>query len=89
MILSKKRILFRLVAFAAAVVLSGFHPNAAPAQDIPAGKPIHLIVGFAPGGATDIVARVLATRLSESLGQQVIVEDRSGGGGTIATDQVG
>ena len=58
------------------------------AQDIPAGKPIHIIVGFAPGGATDIVARVLATRLSENLGQQVIVENRSGGGGTIATEQV-
>ena len=86
---SRKGILFRSVVLAAAMVLSGFHPNAASAQDIPAGKPIHLIVGFAPGGATDIVARVLANRLSEHLGQQVIVENRSGGGGTIATDQVG
>jgi tripartite-type tricarboxylate transporter receptor subunit TctC len=86
---SKKRKLFRSVALAAAVMLGGFHLGTARAQDIPAGKAIHLIVGFAPGGATDIVARVLATRLSEHLGQQVIVENRSGGGGTIATDQVG
>lgn len=46
-------------------------------------KPIHLIVPFPPGGVTDLVGRVIAQRLSEGLGQQVIVENRGGGAGTI------
>ena len=51
-------------------------------------KPIRLIVGFAPGGGTDIVARAIAPKMSEALGQSVIVENKSGAAGTIAADQI-
>ncbi len=49
-------------------------------------KPIRLIIGFPPGGSTDIVGRIVAIKLSERLGQQVIVENRGGAGGTIGAD---
>src|SRR3982751_4109466 len=51
-------------------------------------KPIHLIVGFAAGGGNDIIARVFGQKLSESLGQPVIVENKPGGGAIVATEFV-
>jgi tripartite-type tricarboxylate transporter receptor subunit TctC len=51
-------------------------------------KPIRMIVGFAPGGGTDLTARPVAQKLSELLGQQVIVENRPGAAGNVATEQV-
>jgi len=51
-------------------------------------KPIRLIVGYAPGGATDIVARSIAIKLQETLGQSVIVENRAGAGSNIASEFV-
>jgi len=51
-------------------------------------RPIRMIVGFAPGGGTDLTARPVAQKLSELLGQQVIVDNRPGAAGNIATEQV-
>ncbi len=79
--MSIKSILTAAAALAAVCI-------AAPAlaqSDYP-NKPIKLIVGFAPGGSTDIVARIVAQRLSEKLGQPVVVENRAGAGGTIGAD---
>jgi tripartite-type tricarboxylate transporter receptor subunit TctC len=58
------------------------------AQQAYPNKPIRLIVGFAPGGGTDIVARAIAPKMSELLGQSVIIENKSGAAGTIGADLV-
>jgi len=70
-------ILLRTFAFLLALACSG-----AWAQDYP-HKPVRIIVPFAPGGATDIVTRIVAQKLTEVWGQSVVVENRSGAGGNI------
>src|SRR5262245_45100692 len=51
-------------------------------------KPIHWILQFAPGGPTDVVSRVITPKLSERLGQPVVIENRTGAAGNIAADYV-
>jgi tripartite-type tricarboxylate transporter receptor subunit TctC len=83
------RLAFRSAVIAVALASGSLMaPGAAHAQGGTSTKPIRIIVGFAAGGATDVVARVLGGKFSESLGQQVIVENRTGAGGTIATEAV-
>ncbi|HSV84277.1 MAG TPA: tripartite tricarboxylate transporter substrate binding protein [Ramlibacter sp.] len=76
----KKRIALAALALAAAL-------PAAFAADWPA-RPITMIVPFPAGGSTDAVARLIAQRLSEKLGQQVVVDNKAGAGGNLGTDLV-
>lgn len=62
----------------------GWTPHCALAQPAYPVKPIRWLLGFPPGGITDIMTRILARHLAESVGQQVIVDNRAGGGGLIA-----
>jgi len=79
----KKRIaLLAVLAFA-----FGGVAGVAAAQSYP-NKPVKMIVPYPPGGATDVIGRVLAQRLSTALGQQVVVENRGGAGGNIGAEAV-
>jgi len=60
---------------------------AAAEGDYPS-RPVRIVVGFGPGSAADLTARVVAQRLSRTMGQQFIVENKPGGGSTVAADQV-
>ena len=70
----------------AAALLLVLVAGAAWGQTAYPSKPIRFIVPFPPGGATDPVARMLGAELSKNLGQQVVIENRGGGGGTIGVD---
>lgn len=72
-----------LLVFSASLLL----PNSVAAQQYPL-RPIRMVVGFAAGGATDIAARVLAQRLTENIGQQVVVDNRPGAASMLAAELV-
>jgi tripartite-type tricarboxylate transporter receptor subunit TctC len=79
----------RRTAICLAVIgLSAAAPmGSASAQDYPT-RPVKWVVGYPPGGATDIIARLLGQRLSERLGQQFVIENKPGAGNNIATESV-
>src|SRR5262245_47973579 len=81
--LSRRNFLHLAASAAALPVASRF----AWAQAYPS-RPVRIVVGFAPGGATDIMARLIGQWLSERLGQQFIVENRPGAASNVATEAV-
>jgi len=79
---------FAFAKFVLGVVITTCAAFTAVAQDFPRKQPVRLIVTFAPGGGSDTIARSLNTKLGEVLGQAVIVENKAGAGGSIATEYV-
>jgi len=78
-----RSIVAAVAAFAALLAVAA----SATAQTYPS-RPVTVVVGFAPGGGTDTVGRVMQRKLGEYLGQTIVVENRAGAGGTIAADVV-
>ena len=73
----------KITAFASALLAGA--PVVAGAQAYPA-KPVRIIVPFAAGGGADYISRLMGQRLTEPLGQQIVIENRPGAGGTVGTE---
>jgi tripartite-type tricarboxylate transporter receptor subunit TctC len=84
---------YRPVTFASTLLIGATcaspwaHAQSGAASTFP-DRPIRLVVGFPPGGATDILARILSQHMPESIGQPVVVDNRGGASGTIAAAMV-
>lgn len=74
--------------FVLALALAAVAPALAQSPQPYPSRPVRLVVPFAPGGFTDVVARILGQKLSQSLGQQFVIENKPGAGSTIGTDIV-
>ena len=83
-----KSLLLRASMVLLSIALAPPLSAAVAAADAYPSKPVRLIIAFAPGGSTDIVARMIGAKLSERLGKQVIPDNRGGGGGTIGMEMV-
>ncbi len=83
----KRHSMFKQIAFVICAGLAAAAASNAAAQSFPT-KPIKIIIGFPPGGATDILSRDFAAKLSDELKQQVLIENKPGAGGTIGADLV-
>ncbi|HTS85823.1 MAG TPA: tripartite tricarboxylate transporter substrate binding protein [Usitatibacter sp.] len=77
----------RIARFLAAALVAALAAGSAIAGDYP-NKAVRLVVGYPPGGTTDVLARLITGWLTEHMGQQFIVENKAGGGNNIATDYV-
>jgi tripartite-type tricarboxylate transporter receptor subunit TctC len=77
----------KLAALAAACIGAGAAHAADPADAYP-NRPVRMLVGFPPGGGTDIMARIIAPKLTEAWEQQVVIDNRVGATGTIAATLV-
>lgn len=76
------RLAVRVLSFVIAPFLATSLPGIAAAQDYPS-KPIKLIIPYPPGGATDVIGRIVALKMSEAMGQQFVVDNRAGATGSI------
>ena len=79
-----KRRFFHTVLHTAALCAAAMLPLGAAAQDFPPKKSVTMLVGFAPGGAADAAARLIAKKLGDNIGQSVVVDNKAGAGGNIA-----
>lgn len=85
---NRKSLLLRTFALLLALATAPLLSAVVSAADSYPSKPVRLIIAFAPGGSTDIVARLIGAKLSERLGKQVVPDNRGGGGGTIGMEMV-
>jgi tripartite-type tricarboxylate transporter receptor subunit TctC len=86
--MSDRHLLRSLAPLAAAFALAAATPAAQAQQAWPSARPVRLVVSYPPGGGADVMARLVAPKLSEALGQQVVVENKPGASGQIAADLV-
>jgi tripartite-type tricarboxylate transporter receptor subunit TctC len=84
----KRRDLLPLLAAATMPAVARAQPAGTPGDNWVPDRPVRLVVGFAPGGSTDTTARVVAQAITPALGQSVLVENRTGAGGNVASEYV-